>query len=96
MILLVVLIGLTGCTTTDVKKESAAYNSILIEMIPFTPSIPSLPVLNWSYEDNKYYLNERDVDQLLNYGENELPFYRFEMDNFNKQLELIIDGIINK
>jgi hypothetical protein len=65
-------------------------------MIPSTPEIPNFPKLTWSLENDKYYLSERDVDTLLNYGENELPLYRFEMNSFNKQLELILNGIMNK
>ncbi len=96
MILLLVLIGLTSCTTTKVPTESKNFDSILIDMIPEGPSIPILPELTWSLENDKYCLSERDVDKLLDYGENKLPFYRFEIDIFNKQLELILNGIIDK
>ena len=96
MILLLVLIGLTSCTTTKLPTERADYNSLLIDMIPELPSIPNLPELTWSLENDKYCLSETDVDKLLDYGENELPLYKFEMDSFNKQLELILNGITNK
>jgi len=62
-------------------------------MIPSPPEIPKLPKLNWSYENDRYFLNEEDVDKLINYGEYKLPFYRVEMDIFNKQLELILENI---
>lgn len=64
-------------------------------MIPDLPEIPTFPKLNWSFETDKYYINEEDVDKLLNYGEYELPLYRFEMEIYNKQIEVILKEIIN-
>jgi len=64
-------------------------------MIPSPPDIPEFPKLNWSYENDKYCLSETDVDKLLDYGENELPLYMFEMGIFNTQIKIIMDKIIN-
>lgn len=64
-------------------------------MIPDLPEIPTFPKLTWNYETDKYYINEEDVDKLLNYGEYELPLYRFEMEIYNKQIEVILKEIIN-
>lgn len=96
MILLLALIGLISCTTTDNIEESFDSTPILINMIPDLPEIPTFPKLNWNFETDKYYINEEDVDKLLNYGEYELPLYRYEMDIYRKQLGLILKEIIKK
>ena len=96
MILLLVLIGLISCTTTDNIEEPFDSTHILINMIPELPEIPKFPKLNWGFETDKYYINEEDVDKLLNYGEYELPLYRYEMGLYSNQLEIILDSINNQ
>lgn len=82
--------------TTDNVEEPFDATPVLINMIPSIPQIPKFPKLNWNYENDKYYINEEGVDKLLNYGEYELPLYRYEMDIYRKQLGLILKEIIKK
>ena len=89
------MIGLISCTTTDNIEEPFDSTPILINMIPNLPEIPKFPKLNWSFESDKYYINEEDVDKLLNYGEYELPLYKYEMELYNNQLDIILDTINN-
>lgn len=97
VILLIVLIGLTSCTTTkETPKLSNNFNSILVHMMPSIPNFPIFPKLNWKYENNKYFLNESDVDKLLNYGENQIPLFEFEMNNYKEQIQIIMDSFEKK
>ena len=86
------MIGLISCTTTDNIEESFDSIPILINMIPDLPEIPTFPKLTWNFETDKYYINEEDVDKLLNYGEYELPLYRFEMEIYEKNFEIIMNS----
>ncbi len=89
------MIGLISCTTTDNIEEPFDSTPLLINMIPELPEIPKFPKLNWSYETDKYYINEEDVDKLLNYGEYELPLYKYEMRIYSEQLKVIKNNILN-
>jgi hypothetical protein len=60
-------------------------------MIPSLPEVPSLPLLTWSFKDGMYSISESDVDKLLDYGENTLPLFKFELDVYKRQVEIIID-----
>ena len=62
--------------------------------IPTLPPIPSWPNVSWSYEDGKYSLNEEDVDKVLNYLENEMPLYEFEINRFEEEISIIINGLL--
>lgn len=62
-------------------------------MIPDLPDIPSFPQLTWTYADGLYSITEADVDKLLNYGENELPRYRYQMQIYEQSLEVIKEAL---
>ena len=92
MIVLLVLTGLTSCQTAQVRTDSTAIE-ILIAEIPEVPTLPSWPSVYWAYEDGKYYLNEEDVDKVLDYLENQIPLYQFEVTKFEEQLGIVLDGL---
>ena len=76
---------------TDAEQEA---KQILANEIPTLPSIPSWPNVSWFYEDGKYSLNESDVDKVLNYLENEMPLYEFEINRFEEEILIIINGLL--
>ena len=82
----------TGCTSTEAiaPEEPDAYREILKGMIPELPEVPAFPELSWSFDDGKYCISEADVDELLDYGENTMPLFRFELDSYKKQLDIVI------
>ena len=92
MIVLLVSIGLTSCQTAQVKTDNTAIE-ILIAEIPEVPTLPSWPSVYWAYEDGKYYLNEEDIDKVLDYLENQIPLYQFEVTQFEEQLGIVLDGL---
>lgn len=61
-------------------------------MIPALPQVPSLPQLEWHYTDGMYWLDERNVDLLLDYGENTLPRFRWEMEQYHRKLEVVLSS----
>ena len=78
-----------GCETTAIPYESP-YEEILIGMIPNLPELPSFPELQWSLEENgRYSISEEDADRLLNYRDNELPLYRFEIERYQREIEIL-------
>ncbi len=89
--MLLALIVLTGCRTATAADDEAL--GILVGQIPDLPEIPAWPEVNWSYENGKYCLVEEDVDKVLDYLENRMPLYRFEMEQFGEQLRIVLDGI---
>ena len=62
-------------------------------MIPVLPAVPSLPQLTWTYWDGLYCLDEQNVDRLLNYGENTLPHFKWELDKYKRELEIVLNSI---
>ena len=93
-LLLSVLTALTGCGTTEIPDESP-YEEILIGMIPDLPEPPSFPELQWELETNgRYSIPEEDADRLLDYRDNSLPLYRFEIERYQRELDILKNAII--
>ena len=93
MTVLLVLIVLTGCTTTEVTQKPDLFRDTLISMIPVLPEVPSLPELTWTYRDGLYCLDEQNVDKLLDYGENTLPHFRWELEQYQKKLDAVLQSL---
>lgn len=88
---ILVLTGSTGCMTTEVQpKQEDIYTQVLLNMIPELPKVPDFPVLSWSYSDGLYSISEEDVDRLLDYGENRIPRFRWELEQYSKSLGIIL------
>lgn len=86
-----VLLVSTACRT--VQKSDAAYIEILISEIPEHPVLPSWPLVTWEYLDGRYSLGEEDVDKVLNYLENEIPLYKYEVKQYQEQLDVVLDAL---
>ena len=83
-----------GCGTTEIPEESP-YEEILIGMIPDLPELPSFPELQWMLEESgRYSISEEDADRLLDYRDNELPLYRFEVERYQRELDVLSNAII--
>jgi len=64
-------------------------------MVPELPEIPAWPVLHWTYNDGFYCLSEADADKLLDYMENRMPLYIFEISRYEEELGAVIDALKN-
>ena len=93
MILILALIGSTSCTTTNTPDEQKVFKETLLSMIPILPEVPSLPELNWRYQNGLYCLDETNVDRLLNYGENTLPYFKWELGQYQRKLDVILQSL---
>ena len=93
MIVLLVLIDLTSCTTTEGLQEPDTFRDTIIFMIPALPEVPSLPELTWTYQNGLYCLDEQNVDKLLDYGENTLPLFRWELKQYQRKLDSILQAL---
>lgn len=62
-------------------------------MVPELPEIPSWPKLNWIYQNGMYCLSESDADLVLNYMENDISQYRFGMEKYKEQLQIVLDSL---
>ena len=59
-------------------------------MIPDLPELPPFPELHWVLEENgRYSISEEDANRLLDYRDNELPQYRFEIERYQKEIQII-------
>lgn len=93
LLLMSVLAVSTGCETAEIPDESP-YEEILIGMIPDLPDLPLFPELHWKLEENgRYSISEEDADRLLDYRDNELPLYRFEIERYQSELRVITDSL---
>lgn len=93
MILILALIGSTSCTSTKHASEDTTFRDTLISMIPVLPEVPSLPQLTWTFQNGLYCLDEQNVDKLLNYGENTLPYFRWELEQYQRKLDVILQSL---
>ena len=64
-------------------------------MLPQLPEFPVLPELCWEYRDGRYSLSESDTDKLLSYFENDIALYKWELDQYEKKLEVIVTTFQN-
>ena len=88
-----VLTALISCTSTEPVAVETTKNEILVNLIPDLPELPVFPDLHWTYSEGMYCISESDVDRLLDYAENKLPIYRYEMELYGKQLDVILDAL---
>ena len=93
VILILALIGSTSCTTTNVTEDKTTFKETLLSMIPDLPDVPSLPALSWTYQEGLYCLDEQNVDMLLDYGENTLPHFRWELGQYQRKLDVILQSL---
>lgn len=63
-------------------------------MVPQLPVLPKFPKLTWSYQNGLYCLSETDADRLLDYKENSIPLYEFQIQQYREQLKTVLDGIV--
>lgn len=92
MLILVLLVSMTGCRSSEQVVEDTSYQDALRNMVPALPEVPSFPALDWQYRDGMYCLTENDVDLFLDYKENTLPLFRWEMDQYRRKLETILEA----
>lgn len=90
MILILALSVLTSCTSTETIEPAPDYREVLKAMIPSLPEIPSMPELTWSFKDGLYCITESDADKLLDYGENRIPLFRYELNLYKRQLDIVL------
>lgn len=93
VILLSVLIVLTACKTTEPETPKEEVKPIIVGMIPELPELPDWPKLEWHYIDGWYCIDEADADQLLDYWENQIPNYLYELEQYQKKLAVVITAL---
>ena len=81
----------TGCQTGS--ETSDGYKSIVIGMVPELPELPDLPALSWEYKDGRYSISSEDADLYLDYGENRIPLYLYQMDIYRKKMDILLDAL---
>ena len=92
MLILVLSVLITSCRSSEQIDEDSSYQDALRNMVPALPVVPELPVLNWQYKDGLYCLSETDVDLFLDYKENTLPRFKWEMDQYRKKLDAVLEA----
>jgi len=94
--LMAALLVSTACTNIPTEVPNDPYRDILISMVPETPSPPPFPTLQWSYKDGKYCIGESDADRLLDYGENGIPLFTHELEQYQRKMLLILEALKQK
>lgn len=93
-IALLALSVLISCTGTKAIAEDNTFNEVLAGMFPSLPELPALPALEWEYRDGRYSIGEDDVDKLLDYGENQIPLYRYKLQVYSQSIDAIKEALI--
>lgn len=95
VILILVLIGLTSCTTVraTIDEVEKNYRDTLISLVPEAPSLPYLPELNWQYEDGKYSLNEDGVDKFITFFEFDYATFRANYDLYVYKVQTVLNNL---
>lgn len=92
MILIPVLSVLTACQTQKAVLDTS-YEQTLVSMVPELPEFPSWPKVDWIYQNGMYCLTESDADLVLNYIENDVSQYRFGINQYREQLQIVLDAL---
>ena len=94
------LSALTACTSTnrssnteEVSKSFNVYVKTILSDFPHLPEVPSFPELHWTYNDGLYGIGEEDVDKLLNYAENDIPLYKYNLETYEEKVNVIIKAL---
>lgn len=93
--MLLVLICSTGCRTAriDLADPDRVYREQVAELVPELPELPEFPDLSWQFDQGRYSISESDVDRLLDYRDNQLAEYRFQVEIYADQLRIIIGNM---
>lgn len=75
------------------KEANDPYRDILISMVPEAPSLPPFPTLQWAYVDGRYCIGESDADKLLDYGENGIPLFTYDLKQYQRKMFLILEAL---
>ena len=92
VILLAVLTVCASCKTPEQTPDQDR-REILAALLPEMPVLPEWPDLDWQYIDGWYCLSESGVDRVLDYWENKIPNYKFELEKYQKKLTVIITAM---
>lgn len=94
MILLAVLTACVSCKTPS-QPESPRDEvlPIITGLIPELPELPDWPDLDWQYIDGWYCVSEADADRILDYWENQIPSYLYQLELYQKKLAVIVTAI---
>lgn len=90
-VLMSVLSVSTGCQTGSEAADD--YKSIIIGMVPELPKHPELPSLSWEYKDGRYSISADDADLYLDYGENQIPLYLYQMEVYKEKLDILLEAL---
>lgn len=90
--LTVILAASTGCKSTRAEAQIDT-SGIIKNMAPELPELPAWPSLSWIYQDGLYCLTEEDVDKILDYRENKIPTYLYEMDIYKSKIEMVLEHL---
>ena len=83
---------LTGCETAGIPTDP--YEEILISMILEFPKLHSFSELHWEMEENgRCRISAENVNRILNYRDSKLPRYRFEIEMYRREMDIINGSI---
>ena len=85
----------TACLTTRAARAGdEGYKGIMTNLIPESPTLPRFPVLSWEIEDNgRFSITREDADRLLDYRDNLIPQYEWEMEKWIDKQKAVLECI---
>jgi hypothetical protein len=96
VILLPVLLVLTGCQSLHPVAEDKAYNTVMVNLLTGLNTDLVLPEVMWIYHDGMYCLSEEDADRILDFKENTLPQFLWELEQYKKEINIVFDALTEK
>lgn len=93
--LAVVLTVLTACKSVEYIPVDAGetYTGAIVDILPVLPTLPDFPELKWEYSGGRYSISEADVDTLLDYKDNVLVLYRYELGVYKDEMLILVNAL---
>ena len=90
-----VLLVSTACLTTRAARAGdEGYKGIMANLVPERPTLPRFPSLSWEIEENgRFSITREDADRLLDYRDNLLPLYEWEMEKWTDKQRAVLECI---
>ena len=93
MIVLLSMTVLTSCRTIYSADPVVDHKKVILNMVPEHPELPEWPKLNWISGDGIQSISNKDALKIIEYWENLIPQYLYEVDVYKKDIAVLMDAM---
>lgn len=95
MILLLLPSILTGCQSTKIELDRNFIKTQL-NLMPELPELPEFPSVRIEAVDGKQVMTSEDAVKIINYVENQLADYKWEIERYKENVSIVLDPLMVK